>query len=260
MKDASRAAWREQKERERPATAIETKIAEALRASMTGTEFAAALDKAGLTITRATGADLQALDALRHDDELAAASGIEATGRHYARLEIGDVAAVTRSGDVFRLSPHQLDLTEIEQRLGDVQPRMASVTEARAFNQLSREQTAELWAERRADNTARRAAYSEALDADREIRAVAATVQHEKQEIISTAEQAVDTGTHALGGIFNGLAKTVEAAYGLLFGWAMAAPKLTHDQAERQHFAAEEQQAATATVAEQQEKAAAQAA
>ncbi len=268
MKDANRAAWAEEqrskRESERPATAIETKIAEALKATMTGTEFAEALDKAGLTITRATAADVQALDALRQDDQLAAAAGIEASGRRFAMLEIGDVAAVTRGGDVFQLSPHKLDLTEIEQRLGKpapakagVQPRLASVTEARAFNQLSREQTAEMWAERRAENTAQRVANSEAWDADREIRADAVAARHERQEISDTAEQLVDTGTHALAGIANGLAKIVETAYGLLFGWAMAAPKLTQDQAERQHFAAEEQQTASATVAEEQDKAAA---
>ena len=51
----------------RPLTGIETTIAEALAITMTGTEFAAALDKAGLTITRATEADQLALDALRQE-------------------------------------------------------------------------------------------------------------------------------------------------------------------------------------------------
>jgi hypothetical protein len=68
MRDASRAAWvderRTAEEKARPATGIETEIATALKSTMTGVEFAAAIDKAGLTITRATEADVSALHAL----------------------------------------------------------------------------------------------------------------------------------------------------------------------------------------------------
>src|SRR5208282_2718706 len=57
MQEAARAAWRDERQAERekarPATGIETAIVEALINTMTGTEFAAALDKAGITITRA---------------------------------------------------------------------------------------------------------------------------------------------------------------------------------------------------------------
>src|SRR5271166_144653 len=146
MQEAARAAWRDERQAEReqarPATGIETAIAEALINTMTGTEFAAALDKAGLVIARANEADVKALDALRQDAALAAAvAQTEAepiTARHFATLQAGDFAAVTRSGDVFRLNPHKLDLEDIEQRLADVQPRMASVTEARAVNEINR--------------------------------------------------------------------------------------------------------------------------
>jgi hypothetical protein len=244
MKEANRADWAEQqrnkRESERPASGIETAIAGALKATMTGHEFAEALDKAGLTITRATAGDVQALDALRHDDQLAAASGIEASGRHFATLEIGDFATVTKSGDVFRLNPRKLDFAEIEQRLADVQPRMASVTEARAFNQLNREQTAELWAERRAEITARRVASSEARDADREIRAAAATIQHEKQGIIRTVEQAVDRGAYALGRFLGGIGSMVGKAAEAVVDMFAAPPPPTPDQVERMERVAEE--------------------
>jgi len=249
MKEANRAAWREQQERERPATAIETKIADALKTTMTGTEFAEALDKAGLTITRTNAADVEALAALRHDDQLAAASGIEMSGRYFARLEIGDLAAVTKSGDVFRLSPHQLDVVEIDQRLADVQPRMASVTEARAFNQLSREETAALWADIRAENTARRVASSEARDAGREFRAAAASVQHAKQETIETAEQAVDSGARAAGGLLGGIASMVDKLFDFLADMIAPPPPPTPEQAERMERAAEERQEQAAMIA-----------
>jgi hypothetical protein len=244
MREANRAEWAEQqrstRESERPATGIETTIADALKATMTGHEFADALDKAGLTVTRATASDVQALDALRRDDELAATAGIEASGWRFANLEIGDFAAVTKSGEVFRLNPAKLDFAEIEQRLADVQPRMASVTEARAFNQINREQTAELWAERRAENTARRVASSEARDADREIRAAAASVQHEKQEIIGTAERMVDAGARALGGMLGGLTSMISKAADFLADIIAPPPPPTKDQAERIVRVAEE--------------------
>ena len=256
MREANRAEWAEQqrskRESERPATGIETTIADALKTTMTGHEFADALDKAGLTITRATAGDVQALDALRRDDELAAAAGIEATGRRFAMLEIGDFAAVTKSGEVFRLNPANPRLRgdEIEQRLADVQPRMASVTEARALNQINREQTAELWAESRAENTARRVASSEARDADREIRAAAATVQHEKQEIIGTVEQAVDTGARAFGRILGGLGDMIGKAAETIVNMFAAPPPPTKDQAERMERVAEEQHAQGAVARE----------
>ena len=49
----------------RRSAAIEQVIADALTSTMTGHEFAAALDKAGITIARADAADIAALDALR---------------------------------------------------------------------------------------------------------------------------------------------------------------------------------------------------
>jgi hypothetical protein len=252
MREANRADWagqqRDKRDSERPATGIETAIAGALKATMTGYEFAGALDKAGLTITRATAADVQALEALREGDRLAAAGGIEVSGQRFAKLEIGDLAAVTKSGEVFRLNPAKLDFVEIEQRLADVQRRMPSVTEARAFNQITREQTAELWAERRAENIARRIARAEARDADRELRAAAATAQYEKQEVIETAEQAVDTGARATGRVLGGLASLAGKMFDFLSDMIAPPTPPTPEQAERMVQAAEERQEQAAII------------
>lgn len=105
MREANRAEWVEQQrikqKRERPATVIEPKIAADLKATMTGQEFAEALDQAGVTTTRATAADVQALDALRERESFDRQGGIASIARHarhFAKLEIGDFAAVTRQG------------------------------------------------------------------------------------------------------------------------------------------------------------------
>ena len=138
MSDANRAAWAEQqrieREKARPASFIEQKIINCEnRARISGSvaerdgqtvtlhgneAFAAALDKAGIAIVRVTPEDQPALDALRHDEEmarLAADVSHEARkSRHFDTVEIGDIAAVDRRGNVHRLNPHRLDLEGLE--------------------------------------------------------------------------------------------------------------------------------------------------
>ena len=261
MREANRAAWAEQRQAEReearPMSAIETRVADALKTTMTGYEFAEVIDKAGLTVTRATAGDVQALDALRRQDELAGMAGFEASGRHYARLEIGDLAAVTRAGDVFRLSPRKLDAAEIEQRLADTQPRLPSVTEARAHNQINREETAELWARHRAENTARRVIFSEARDADREIRSTAATVTRETEKIIGMAEETVDRTARAAGRLLGSAAKLAEGLFSLFGGFFATPKRMTKDEAARADRAADEKAEVRSDQAARQEKAAA---
>ena len=137
------------------ASGIETAIADALIGTMTGPAFAAALDEAGVTIARATDRDVAALDALREDaalDATVAFANGEMSGRNaFPQLMPGDLAAVTASGDVFRLSPEKLDFEDIEQRLAAVDLKgLPSIVEARAQSEIDREQTAEFWAEARA--------------------------------------------------------------------------------------------------------------
>jgi hypothetical protein len=199
-----------------------------------------------------------AFDALRQDAALAAtvarAEGVTHTARHLDAVQAGDFAAVTRAGDVFRLNPTALDFEEAEQRLADTQPRMASVVEARAVNEISREQRAELSAQRRDDNTAARVAHSDAFEAQREMRDAVRTTEHETRAMIETAEETVDRGLNVVGRFLGGAVKVVEMAYGLLFGWAMAEPRLTPDQAERKERADEERAEARADHAAQQER------
>jgi Relaxase/Mobilisation nuclease domain len=238
MQEAARAARRDERQVEqdmaRPLTGIETTIADALTSTMTGTEFAAAIDRAGFTITRATEADKLALDALRQNENmarLAAETNREAREPHFfAKLEPGDFAVVTRAGDVFRLNPTALDFGEVEQRLADVQPRMPSVVEARAVNEINREQTAELWAQRRADNTAAREARADAIEA-----------QHEMRDTVQAGRDALGTvgatfgpfgrGIKAAGKAANIAAKAIESAVSGIFSFfGGAEPKLTRQQ------------------------------
>jgi hypothetical protein len=116
---ASRAAWKEQqrieREKARPLTKIEQTIVDAAKAAAGDREkFTAELHKEGVALVRVTAADVQALDALRRDDELArvTAAANDAVYRpapFLADVREGELAAVLlRSGAVLRLNPHHL--------------------------------------------------------------------------------------------------------------------------------------------------------
>jgi hypothetical protein len=262
MQEAARAAWRDERraerEQARPASAIETAIADALTATMTGTDFAAALDKAGLTIARANETDVQALDALRQDAALAGivaqTEGEPVTARHFATILAGDFAAVTRSGDVWWINPHTVDREDIEQRLADTQTRMPSVVEARAQNEINREVTAELWAERRAENARAAELRSENREAEQDNRRTDAEIKG----AVYDADDAVNAGLGAASSAISGLAKAVEKVLGGIFSFfGGGEPKLTPMQAELAARANEELTGARAQIAALQENEAA---
>ena len=249
MQEVAREAWRDERraewEKARPPTGIETTIAEALKSTITGHDFAAAIDDAGITIARATDADVKALDALRQDAHLAAfvahTEDEPDRVRHFATLQAGDFAAVTRAGDVFRLNPHQVDLQDAEQRLADTQNSLPSVTEARAISEINREETADLWAERRADNTAADVARAEAIESRESMRGMAVAAERGADQVMDAAEDALDLGSKAAGGLASKFAKFVENMLEGLFSFFGAGDvKLSPQQAELEGRAAEE--------------------
>ena len=139
-----------------PASRIEAAVADALRLTKTGTEFAAALDAGGLRIARITAADLSAVDEQRKRDEFAAATGGQLSGKHLPRrLAIDDLVAVTKNGHVLPLSPRQVDYSEIAYRLSESEPRMPSMVEARAHHDAVHNEKADRREKHRAENAER---------------------------------------------------------------------------------------------------------
>jgi hypothetical protein len=242
MQDAARAAYRDEARHERaintPLTGIETAIADALANTKTGVEFAAALDAEGITIAQTTPADEKALGVLRDQAELAATvaftenTSLDRDVRRYANLINGDYAVVTRSGDVFRLNPTAFDFEDIEQRLADVQTRLPSVTEARAQNEITRETTAEFWADLREWNAEMQAARIDAREGDRALHETVAAGEHAVEATFGTAGDAIDDGLHTAGRFSQGLAKFVENVLSGIFEFLFPEPKLTPLQAE----------------------------
>ena len=238
---ASLEAWkaerRVEREQDRPANAFETAIGDALASTMTGTEFVAALDEKGLAIARATSTDVQALEALHTSDFLAGTTGEPASGRRFADLIEGDFAAVTRQGDVIRLSPHKLALEEIEQRLADVQTRLPSVVEARAHFEEVRERKAEERAQREADFVATGIEISETRAGQQELRQAVRAAETVVHAAIETPAAAVDKAADVAGGFLGGAAKIVESVVDF-FGGLFGGPKLTRQQVHDQQQAA----------------------
>ena len=149
--------------------------------------FAARLDAAGIAIVRVTEADVPALDALRQGEAMArfaAETNNEARPQHhFAKLEIGELAAVTRGGDVHRISADKLRGVEIPADL-------PSVTEARAASEIDRERTDALYGGHRAEIAADREAFA----AEREERAAAAHTARDVRDTVRGFEAAVDAG------------------------------------------------------------------
>ena len=274
MQEAARAAYadeaRQWRELNTPLAAVEQVIADALTSTMTGHEFAAALDKAGITITRANATDLPALDALRDEADLArlvahtdevdiwAARNLVPEARRFDKVAEGDYAAITRAGDVIRLNPTVLDFEEAEQRLADVETRLPSIVEARAQKEIAREQKTEFWSEIRAENTETRAAANDAFEGERAFGRHVGAAEHGVEATIHTADDTLGAGMHAATRGLGDLAKSVEKVLGGIFRFfGLGEAKLTPMQRELAAKAEEElaEQRAWRTAAQQNEAA-----
>lgn len=234
MRAASLEAWkvarRAEREQARPASAIEKTIEVALRDTVTGTDFAAELDDKGLTVARVTARDVEALAALRTADTEAGTTGTLASGRCFADVIEGDLAAVTRQGDVFRLSPQKLDFDEIENRLADVQTRLPGVVEARALNEADRERGAEQRVRNEAEFVTSRLEQADTIAGQQELRQA---VRGTESVVHAAAEMPVaavaDAASTALS--LSGIAAKAFAGFFRMFSFgAMAEPKQTRQQ------------------------------
>jgi len=246
-------------EQARPASWIENRIedcATRVRISMTFTHrdgaevFPARLAaETGMAIARVTETDVKELAALREQEGFARASGLSYKPHHIAAdLVAGDLAAVTRFGDVHRINPD---------KVGDAKQYIAAdlpgVIETRARFEIEREQTSALWDQRRTDAAARRQDFA----AERESQAQHAQTVRDVREFNQEIGEAVDTGFKAGSGLARGLSLMAEKFLGWLSDIFFAPPPLTKDQAERAEMVAEEKQQARAEQAAAQEKEAA---
>ena len=201
--------------------------------------FAARLEEAGVAIVRVTEADTRALEALRQDEQfarIAAETNGEAyRGRHFAELVTGELAAVTRSGDV-----HRINLDKTGAARSYLPDALQAVTETRARFATEREREGQLWTERRADIQASQQEYA----AVQEQRASERAVAREASDLAATTEATIDRAA------YEGLGKIFLRGLASLIGWLADSiappPPPTREQAERMARSAEEKHEARA--------------
>jgi hypothetical protein len=261
QREASRAEWIEQKRDEedkaRPATAIEQRILDCREmARLSGAQleiggeaktvhgtaaFAARLDQAGLAIVRITASDIESLAELRADENLARGlaymNGEAYRSQHFAEgLEEGDIAAVTRRGDVYQLNPHRLDLAAIAASLespfrdgtiADSAP-LPSMADARVAFLIERNAAAALREEARTEAHEAWLDRDAAWDAERATLGTIAAVERDTGDIKDAAGDMVDG---AAAGIGRAVEKMVGLVMDFLADMIAPAPPPTREQA-----------------------------
>jgi hypothetical protein len=193
--------------------------------------FAARLEEAGIALARVTEANLPQLDALRRAEEIARmtaeTNGEAYKGHRLADLKAGQLVAVTRSGDVYRINPDKL-------RGADIPAALPGVIEAREAFEIERADKTTLWDLKRAEIEAGRRQRTEA----RQLHRGAATAERAVHTAFETPASAVGKTLRKTGKLAKAVEKVFETAFGLLFGAFMAGPKDTQAQAEQKEKAA----------------------
>jgi hypothetical protein len=209
-------------DRLRPEAARET-----TNATVFGPEaFAQELDAAGIRVARVTATDVQALDALREAEQQTHRP------RHFAELMMGDLAAITSKGAVYRISPDKIG--EAVQFLPTDLP---SVVEARSAMAIDREQIGEVWAQHRADATELRDQWA----TYREDSAAAADTARTLHQAAHDIETTIDAGERTASRFGGGIAEAVTSFLGGVFNLFFPA-KLTGQDAAIAHERAEQAQ------------------
>jgi hypothetical protein len=191
-------------EQQRPASAIESMVADALNRTLTGKEFTEAIGFKGLTIARATDRDVTQIDRLKKDD----------------------LAVVTSKGNVFRLSVDKVDYARIARRLAKTKTPLPGVIEARAMNERSQQETAKLWETRRAESIDHR----EIFEAGKVLRQDTKTAERAVHLAFNAPAKTIEQGARTTGRALSGLANAFESVISGIFGLFAAAPKKTAAQ------------------------------
>jgi hypothetical protein len=195
--------------------------------------FAAELEDAGIALVRVTETDMKALDALRQDEVLAQLAAetdrVAYKGYRFDACVPGDLAAVTRRGDVYRINPHKLD--GVARYLDAALP---GVVEARSQFEIDREQTDDVWLQLRLDIGNHRTERELVQQERAEVRAGSRAINTAAE----TIEEGLEGGDRIIQKAVGGIVRLLEGLADFLF----PQPRLTRDQAERAGHAAEEEE------------------
>lgn len=152
LREAAGVQWVEAQLKTRPLNPIEQRVARAMQTGFVGRDFRDALGAQGIMLAKVTEKDLQAFAATRKDNELKATMRPDQILDRVPEAERGEIVAVTRRGNVYRLNPQRFDPAKLAQCIGRLPPSVAEAQEAWA---ISREHGVRRRHERMADRMER---------------------------------------------------------------------------------------------------------
>jgi hypothetical protein len=188
---------------DRPATKMEEKIFRVMDAAdRGGASVAAALHAEGITLARADAAGIAAKNAeYRRAFESETSQGIPDARLRRSVVQEGELVAVTKSGDVFRLNQRFLELDKLERAAtGGKTPTLSA---AREFFAAERQQQKD-------DRAAARETLSEAKEARRDQAAFVQGVRQGAKDAVRDAGRGAKEAYHDLKGSGTGF-KVVDA-------------------------------------------------
>lgn len=212
LREARQVERAEARLKTRPLNPIEQRVDRAVRSGNTGRDFRDALGDAGIMLAKVTERDAQTFAAMRKDNELKATMGHMLSSVPAA--ERGEIVAVTRRGNVYRLNPQRLDPAKLEQCVGRLPPSVHEAREAWAIARASRSQH---FADLRADRIEQSAAFD---------------VRRARQTTVRAAERetrgAIEAGKEGLGKAGSVLTRGLGAVASAVLSFldtAISAPK-----------------------------------
>jgi hypothetical protein len=266
--EARKVEFRERKQAERDAarapTAVERDILDAATAAKGDREkFSAECEKQGIGLARVTLSDIQGLDALRQDAELArvAASmtGEAVRSQRLDDVREGDLAAVLKSGAVIKLN--QFHMTGLEGIVaGDPKFKLPSVLEMRAAFEIEREELAafqkgmiDLQLQRRDEAALERVTVFQERAANQVVRQVVSQAERAATLPIEGGGTLIEKGLDLASDVLGAVIKPVEGVIKVLSNlFASPAPVPTVEELKLAARAGAEQQELAADLAAHQ--------
>lgn len=199
--------------------------------------FAARLADRGLTLARVSAGDAGAVAVLREQEQQQRAATVSRrTPHHFAKLEAGDLAAVTRNGDVYRVNPEGFgDAGKALFDQLDKSGPLPDVIEARTRHARERDRIARIWQDHQAAQTAAR---EQAITAQGDMKRVAGSAIREadktERTTVKAAGKAASIARRGILGLLTGLVKWLDP---------FPAPPPDPAQQKRDRLAAEQQAA-----------------
>jgi hypothetical protein len=198
--------------------------------------FAARLADEDITLARVTVGDAGALDALRQQEDEKRASFISARRQqHFAKLEVGDLAAITRDGNVHGVDPKKFgDAGQVFFAELAASGPLPGVIETRARYAREGERISKIWESHRSAQRAIREQRAAKFAKPRDASITRSSIKRDIYKGLGKTRRGGGRVARVLGGLADFVAGLLPTG---------GEPTLTPDQAKRTRAAVKEQRA-----------------